>query len=457
MKRLLCGLRRAIAIVGLVVAVVSCATLPQVREEPTLVVALYPYVPRVDQFVSAISDQWSQVQPNVPLKFITSDTVWDGGYNTPVPPEADIYVFDAMYFEGYRSNNQLEPMAPSEIVNAQDILSYARDGVVVDGQYYAIPLLGCSNILFYNKNDSVIAAAQTLSELKATLNQCTYTSTIPPDRRGLMMDMGGKTTNAALYLDIAHSVNGTYPLPLPSQTDPAYIANQQLMLELASYLNANYSGSNQYQRGDWFSDGYGRALVGFTESMSVMSEDTLADIAFKVMPMSDTTSTPPLFYFDAIGINTTTGQRGTRQLAVQLANVMAGTDAVVESLAADTAGANPQYLMAVRHSAFQQLAQSYPIYQAMYEMVQNANPVAFKLAVDGRTWVESMGGTIRTEVRTNYPCGCDQEAVQPIVDNAAAPPICTKTCENWGGWNGQWTNQPPVDGSVCGCNACPTN
>jgi thiamine pyridinylase len=420
----------------------------------SLTVALYPYVPRVSQFETAIREAWAQVQPDVSLIFINDTTVWDGGYNTDPPAQADVYVFDAMFFEQFRANNFLVSMAPNEIQNADDLLSYAREAVIVDGNYYAIPQLGCANILFYNVNDAPIANATTLGQLQTALNQCTFTSEIPPDRRGLMLDMAGKTTNATLYLDVAHSVNGIYPLPQPAQPNASYITDQKTMLNISSFWNITSENPNAYIRGVWYSEGYSRTFMGFTETMSNMSSSALASIGFKVMPLSNTTGNRPLFYVDAVGVNTTTVQRGTRDLSVQLANLIASTNVLVDSFKA-LPNENPQYLMSVRNSVFQQLGQQYPIYQRMYQLATSSNPIAFKLDRNARTWVTTTGQTIRTEVRTNYICGCDEPSPTFINSNAQAQSICPGVCSSHGGWSGQWTNQPPVQGSVCGCNACP--
>ena len=451
---LLRGWIRATLAIAIVLVAVVASSAPRAQ---TLNVALYPYVPRPRQFETTIRAAWMQVQPNVQLNFINDTNVWDGGYNTDPPPQTDIYVFDAMYFEDFRARGLLVAMAPSEIQNADDFLAYARNAVIVDGKYYAIPQLGCANILFYNVNDPAVANATTLGQLQSTLNQCTYTSEIPPDRRGLMLDMAGRTTNATLYLDIAHSVNGTYPLPLSNAPDPAFIAEQRIMLTLASFWNGTSKSKTPYVRGVWFNGGYGRAFIGFTESMSVMSQTTLSTIGFKVMPLSNTTGEQPLFYVDAIGVNSTTISRGTRDLAVQLANLIAATDTVVASFRSPQSDTNPQYLMSVRHSVFQRLSQQYPVYQRMYQLAQSSNPVAFKLSAEGRSWVQSAGKTIREQVTMNYGCGCDQMAPRPISNNVDAQSVCPGVCSGHGGWNGQWTNQPPASGSGCGCNACPVN
>jgi thiamine pyridinylase len=171
-------IRTALALAITLVATVASST----AWGQTLTVALYPYVPRTAQFETSIRAAWALVQPNVQLNFINDLGVWDGGYNTDPPQQADIYVFDAMYFEDFRARGLLEAMDPAEIQNAGDFLGYARDAVVVNGKYYAVPQLGCANILFYNVNDAAIANATTLGQLQSTVNQCTYTSEIPPDR-----------------------------------------------------------------------------------------------------------------------------------------------------------------------------------------------------------------------------------------------------------------------------------
>ncbi|MEA2884429.1 MAG: thiamine pyridinylase [Bradyrhizobium sp.] len=442
------------ALLALAVVLVS-EVFPVAAFAVTLKVALYPYVPRLDQFETAIREAWSTAEPTVPLTF-TAPGEWDGGYKKDPPNDVDVYVFDAMYFEYFRQQN-LVAMDPAEVLNKDDFLPYARQAVLVDDKYYAIPQLGCANILFYNKDDAAIANAATLEQLQGVLGKCTFTSEIPPDKRGLMLDMAGSTTNATLYLDIAHSVNGTYPLPKPSQPPNAsYITNQKAMLNMSSFWDITSENPDAYIRGVWYSQGYGRAFMGFTETMERMTPQALDGIGFKVMPLSNVVTNPPLFYVDAIGVNTTSVQRNTRDLAVKLANVIASADVVVASFRKRQQDTNPQYLMSVRNSAFTSLGNDYPIYKRMHQLATSSNPVAFKLDHSVRSWMPDFANTVRTEVRANYACGCDQVSGETIANNAAAPPICAAVCQNHGGWNGEWTNQQqPTPRSVCGCKACP--
>lgn len=447
----------ALLTLALLLTASGCATAPiRVAPETTLVVALYPWVPRSHQFQAVITAAWAQVQPDVSLSFLSSKE-WDGGYDTNPPLDADVYVFDAMFLDYFRSQGFLEPMSAGEIDDPDDFVAYAIHGVEAGGRYYAIPRLGCANILFYRKDDAQLAKATTLSEIKDALGQCTYTSEIPPDRRGLMVNMSGGTTDASLYLDTVHSLTGEDPPPLPwdpSEIDPSAMDNMRQILAMASYWNATRDTD---QRASWFSQGRGRALIGYTESMASMSAETRDHIAFKVMPLSDD-DTSAMFYADVIGVNTTTNQRGTRDLAVRLANVMASSATMVRSIGPDGDHPFPQYLMATRPSVFRALGRSFPIYNEMYGLITSSRPVMFRINEQSRDWLAAMKDTLRAEARRDYPCGCDYPASEAIADPAAAPAICKETCAAHGGWSGAWAQHGPAASAgkaACGCNACP--
>jgi thiamine pyridinylase len=424
-----------------------------------LTVGLYPYVPRVEQFQAAVTAEWSKVQPDVQLHFLTFDE-WDGGYTTNPPAGADVYVFDALFFESYRQQGLMEPLAAGEISNIDDFLPYALEGVKANGQFYAIPQLGCANLLIYDRRDTPITNATTIDQLTNTLKQCTYTSQIPPDRRGLLIAMGDGLTDAALYLDTAHEITQQYPYPqpaTPADLDPSAIADLKQVLTLSSFLNATTPTPGQYDFATYFSNGWGRAYVGFSESMSQLSDDARSNIAFKVMPFSNAPPARADFYADVIAVNPTVNQRGTRTLAIQLANVMAATETMVKSTGR-SGNLPPQYLMVTRPSIFQALKKNDSIYARMASLANSSNPVMFKLNSQGPAWLSSMQDNIEHAVLENPSCGCGYPAAQPITDKKSAAAICPNTCNTHGGWNGQWTNAPPAtnQGSVCGCNSCPT-
>ena len=61
------------ALLILVVTLVPALLPLPADAQQTLTVALYPYVPRVDQFESAIRQAWRKVHPTVGLDFIKDD------------------------------------------------------------------------------------------------------------------------------------------------------------------------------------------------------------------------------------------------------------------------------------------------------------------------------------------------------------------------------------------------
>jgi thiamine pyridinylase len=433
----------------------SPLALAQSTPGQSLSVALYPFVPRAEQFQDALTAEWKKQRPDVTLKFITDFEKWDGGYKKNPPPDADVFVFDATYFEQFRANKLLEPMTAAEVANPDDLVEYAKAGVKVGDMFYAIPQLGCANLLFYRKDDAPLAAAKTLGDVNRALGQCSYGSKIPPDRRGLMLDMNGGTTNALLYLDVDHSMMNVYPFGLPQSLNQGTFGYLKTLMMMASMDNARADVSLPYGRALWFSNGWGRALMAYSESMSVMSEETRNNIDFKPMPFTDK-GTRPLFYSDVIGVNPATQARGTRALAVQLANVMASTATMVASIGPDSGSQVPQYLMPARHSVFQSMAATFPIYGKMYAMLQQANPRMYKAPDGVRAWAAQMKEPIVSIEQGNYACGCDKESATAL--NAGnAPAVCAAACADSGGWSGKWTNQfpaAPFGKAACGCKAC---
>jgi thiamine pyridinylase len=414
---------------------------------------LYPYVPRVDQFQEAITAAWSAVQPTVGLSF-NSD--WDGGYSSD-PSGMDVFVFDAIFLDYFRAQSLLATLGADEVRDKDDYLPYAIDGVKQEGGYSGVPMLGCANVLFYRTGDTAVAAATTLTQVFNALGQCRYTSQVPPDVRGLMLDMAGGTTNACLYVDITQSIDGAWPPqlpPTPAELNPTSVQRMQKLLATSSYYNATKNPSAAYGRAAWFSQDEGRVTMGFTESMSAMSAETRAQIEFKLFPLGDKSGVSPLFYSDVIGISPSTQNRA---LAVQLANLMASTDVMVAAMEA-SGDEPPQFLMPSRTSIFQELSRQEPIYSRMQAMVASANPILFNLGNNARGWIDAMKNPIKQQSRANYACGCDEDA-GPISSQSRANEVCPQVCAQFGGWNGQWTPYPPGGTETwkggCGCKTCP--
>jgi thiamine pyridinylase len=382
--------------------------------QKTLHVAIYPYVPRPEQFKSVITEEWHKIQPDVQLIWV--DT-WDGGYSMDPDQSIDVFVFDALYYEYFRTNGYLYSLEKSQVDAIGDFLDYVVQGLTVDNKMYAIPQLGCGDFLFYWKNDAELANAVTISQLDSILGSCTYCDTTPPIGTGLMVDFAGGITDASDYVVSLHETTNQNPVLLPYSTDkidPVSAKNLQKIMSMSSFNNALYSNDNApYQRANWFGQGYGRAYVGFMESLTHIDPAKLANIAFKPMPWSDnpTGSQNPLFYSDVIGINATTTSRGTTQLAIKLANLMASADVITRCFGSFGAD-GPQYLLPVRHSAFTALGVQYPVYRDIYAMVLKVNPTLFDLGSDAKHWLSGMQASLKGVTLADPSCSCERDATK---------------------------------------------
>lgn len=431
--------------------VTAAAPLTMGAAPSSLKVGLYPYVPRLQQFKDVISSEWQKVQPGVSLQWADD---WDGGYDMDPDPSYDVFVFDALNLGYFQSKNFVLPLQTSQVPNYADLVTFARTGVTVNNTVLAIPQLGCGDFLFYYSSDSAVASAANADQLASALGSCTYFGEKPnSSTAGLMVDLAGGTTVSSTYVEGVYELSGQFPSPLPTQIDPAIASPIQGIVGLSSFSDILYTNDNNgYQRAAWFSQGFGRAYVGFTESMSQIDPQKLSTISFKPMPWSANSKgvSAPLFYSDVVGVGPATSSRGTTALAIQLANLMTSPSVVVK-LFGPYQGSGPQYLMPVSTSALKQLSTQFPMYAQMSKVLGTVNPTLFNLGPSSKPWLTQVKSMMKSMVLANAKCYCDFPA-PPIQDNNDAKTKCPSVCGAHG-WNGQWTNISSP--SVCGCDgAC---
>jgi thiamine pyridinylase len=365
-------------------------------------VALYPFVPRLDQFKTVISAAWAQQMPNVTLNYVD----WDG-YSQDPPKDLDVFVFDGIFLDYFVASSFLSPLKPEEIENPSDFLPYALRDSKVGGVNYAIPQIGCGNILFYRRSDSALAGANTLSRINQVLGQCTNDSIPPPSGSNLILDLSGSTTDACLYLETVQDITGVYTpnpnLPPPNKLNPTAVSNLHSLLNTGCVLPSVTSSNVPYQGAVWFGEGKGRATIGFTESLSAMGT-TRQNVDFKLMPYADRTGIN-LFYIDLVGINSTVTDPTRRIAALKLANLLASTNVLVSSFGPSPAANYPQYLMPVRKSVFEALQRNDTLYRRMYNLVLNSNPRMFRIGSNSRTWLKSAKSPIRQQILSGFMLG----------------------------------------------------
>jgi len=373
------------------------------QEKLSLDVGLYYYVPRLEQFKTTIQKQWSQKHPHVKLNF---QDWWKGGYENE-PTSLDVFVFDAAYLDDYIYKGYLLPLRQNEIKKFDDLLSYAKEGVKKEStnEYFGIPQIGCGTLLFYRKTDVKLKSAKTLSDITNTLGQCTYETVLPPKGKGLMMDFSSKTTNGDYYLEATQDIYGKYtinPPKAPTQKllNPWSINNISLLRQNTSVKHATNEKINRAKK---FSQGYGRAYVGYSESMSSLDQKTRDEIEFKYLPFSDNNNVH-LFYSDIAGINPKVIDKDMKEYAVELLNMLTSTKTFVEAVSATSAHPVAQYLLPVRHNTFKELSKKYPLYDKLYDLITLNDPKLFRIGVGANQWLEDNKESITQQIFQYNQC-----------------------------------------------------
>lgn len=369
---------------------------------PALNIALYPYVPRLDQFKQVISKAWAQQSPSVPLNYVD----WDC-YSQDPPNNLDVFVFDGIFLDYYVSKGFLSALQPDEIEDPGDFLPYALNDSKINNFNYAIPQIGCANILFYRQDDKELAQANTLSEINRVIGQCSDDSLKPPYNKTLIVDLSGGTTDACLYLETVQDINGRYdpnpPLPSPTNLNGKAISNLHRLVDMGCVAPTACSTGTPYQGAIWFGSGKGRATIGFTESLSAMG-DARQTVDFKLMPFADGNDVH-LFYVDLVGVNASVTDPARRELALKLANLISSSRVVSASFGPTPTANYPQYLMPVRKSVFESLETNDRLYRQMYGLVKNNHPRMFRIGPASTSWLKTIKGSVRQRILSGLTTG----------------------------------------------------
>lgn len=370
---------------------------PAALKAEELNVALFPWVPRLDQFKTMINETWSQCHPGVKLNF----KEWDC-YSEDPKPELDLFVFDAIFLSYFQEKGYLERISPEQVYNWDDILEFSRNGTRVGNDYYGIPQLACSNFFFCKDNEGDNGCSQCIGKPSSLDNICGYVGQrknpgciIPDTGDGLLMSLSGGTTCALLYLGAVEDLTGLYD-PNPSLPKPKdalnenAIANLKKVLKMTGISQAKFSEIQAYQRAGWYSSGSGKALVHYSESTWRMWYLFRDSIFCKVMPLGP--KPVNLFYIDIIGIKPNL-QASKKYLALELANLITGTEMMVKCIKpwGNESDQSFQYLLPVRATVFEALCESDKtgLYKKFYTILQTCDPQVFRIGFSVRDWLNS--------------------------------------------------------------------
>ncbi len=391
----------AVLIFGAVLASSTLAAQQELAPSSSQInVALYPYVPRLEQFKETILATWEKMEPNIHLNFVDQKQ-WDGGYSIDPTDKIDVFVFESLFLEYFQNQGYLAALQENDIDGLKDIPDYIVNDIKIDGKIYGIPQTGCFNLLFYRSDDKELEQAKSLEEIYHVIGKCPYQSLKPPRNQGLIVNLSDEIMTTGLYLDAVEDLGGQYTptpaLPPKEQLNPEAIAQLQKLLSLSSRQQAKFEETEPYQRASWFAQGFGRAMIGFSESVLAMTE-VQEKIAFKFIPLSTKPTDIPLLYVEMVGINPLVKQRGLWKMALKAANLLTSQSVMITSLAAKTPDETPQYLIPMRTSVFATLKQRYSLYERIHRLMTNQSLRVFRMGTHSRSWLNTTKDAINQQI-----------------------------------------------------------
>src|SRR5262249_7785518 len=115
----------------------------------SLKISLFPYVPDQGLIRKAIEGRWKKLHPDVALEFVDGQQF--DSYKQGPPDDLDVFEFDSIMLDYFVRTNAISPLSLSEVSDAEDYLTFAWKGCLVDGRLYALPRLACTHVLIYRK------------------------------------------------------------------------------------------------------------------------------------------------------------------------------------------------------------------------------------------------------------------------------------------------------------------
>ncbi len=365
----------------------------------SLKISLFPYVPDQKLITKAIEERWKKLHPDIELQFVDGKKF--DSYKQDPPDDLDVFEFDSIMLDYYVRSNLISPIALAEVKDAEDYLTFAWKGCMVDGRLYAIPRLACTYVLIYRQGDDAIEKVVGLRDLYAVLGKGSEVK-VPEKNMGLLIDLTGGTDCACLYLDAVSDTTGRYSLhpklPPATDLDNEGLNDIRLLARMAGKTQATLSEpeNGPPQRPAWFGDGRGRAFVGYSERLYFIPKSAHDKLRVRALPMDDENKVN-LFFVDMLAINSSLrGDR--RRLALELINVCTAKDTMLECLTPQDDDKPSQYLLPVRASVFQDvtLLKKAPLYKDLGAIIDaKTSPRAFRIGPEVRDWLNANKSLIR--------------------------------------------------------------
>jgi len=335
-------------------------------------VALYRYLPDLDYFQAVVENVWKERHPDIPLNFVE----WDC-YLNDNPGRVDVFMYDSICYSALLNKGYLGQIAEDEVEDIENFVPFTVNGIREDGKLYGIPTLACSYFLIYYKDDAPVAAVQSLDELYQILGKKPNPGQYPADTSyGLLMNF--HDSYPYYYLDACIDASGEYNTfdKVPALDAPAGLNTLRQMEAMAgpdfAWGDAYGEDYDDFTNARTFNEGHGRAVIGYSEDMAFM-QDITDKIDIKTISMASGDNIQ-LFYTDFVSVNRKVSKE-KRAACLELANLISSSDALSTLLVKDGA---PQYILPARTDLYLKMAEDYPLYNRLYELVMKENNRLFR-------------------------------------------------------------------------------
>ena len=250
------------------------------------------------------------------------------------------------------------------------------EGCRVNGTLCVIPQFLCTDLLYTRKKDADLKNVQNIDDLYSVLGDS-----------GLLLEKHSFTSKIGLYLqaliDEKQSYMDQYPPIKEGELSPIATDSLEKMRKMhLTDSEGDLEDESRFYYARKFAEGMGRAYIGYSEAMNEMGESA-SDMDFRLFSMTGDENIP-VFYVDAAAINAKISDK-KRALALDLLNIITGTDALTRAIANDS---DPQYLLAARYSIYDALKSDYPIYKDLKNVASVPDAFVFRIKPDGNDYLE---------------------------------------------------------------------
>ena len=273
-------------------------------------VALYPWGAHeyVDKHRRIIEHYWYDILGNhqIILNWI-DEKHWDGGYRKTPQEDFDVFIYDAIYMEYYKSRGWLSAFNRTDLTYAHEINEKILSLIECEnGKYYGIPIYGCIYVLYYHSDDRELAEIRTFDDLVEIAS-----------RRHFIMRKPSNTAKKSNYYSLNTSIDrNQFDTNLTKRLSHFYQLSKSLLSQNDSYP---FKHSSFY--------------IGYTEDINTMlllDENEFSQIDCMFVPIPSRHR--PQCWIDCIGVHSSTKQRGTYEKSLQLANLMTSSSVINECL-----------------------------------------------------------------------------------------------------------------------------